>query len=72
MLSKWPPIAMVMCKYVAVKGTTTNSNCNVTVLYFQRDTTTISNVQIKKSFKPTSIPKSYGLNLLPKSSEKTL
>jgi len=36
--------------------------------------TTISDVQIKKSFKPASIglPKNYGLKFLPKNSGKTL
>jgi len=42
--------------YCAVKGAP-NSNCNVQVSSFQSDLTTISNEKIKKSFKPTSIPK---------------
>ena len=45
-----------MCKYLSLKGLP-NSNYNVLVLYFQRDTTTISNKQIKESFKSTSMPK---------------
>ena len=58
-----------MCKYYAFKGASSSncdvkfpalkeaadSNFNVQVLSFQSDPTTISNVQIKKSFKPTSI-----------------
>jgi len=60
-----------MCKYYAFKEAP-NSNCNVHVAYFKRGFTTITNVQIKKSFKPTSIPKNCGLKLLPNSSENTL
>jgi len=69
MLSKGPQTAIVMCKYYAFKRAPSsnrdvkfpaskeaaNSNFNVEVLSFQSDPTTISNVQIKKSFKPTSI-----------------
>ena len=40
-----------------------NSNFNVQVLNFQRGPTTISSVQIKKSFKPTSIPKKLWDNI---------
>ena len=47
--------AIVMCKYYAVKGAP-NGNCDVQVLSFQSDPTTTSNEQIRKSFKPTSIP----------------
>jgi len=83
---KGPLEVIVMCKYYAFKGAT-NSNCNVyvlcfqrgsnsnfivQVLNFQRDPTTISNVQIKKNFKPTSIPENCELKFLSKSCEKTL
>jgi len=56
MIPQVPQTAIVMCKYLPLKGLP-NSNCNVLVLYFQRGHTTISYKQIKKSFKPTSIPK---------------
>jgi len=56
MLSNGTKTAIVMCKYLSLKGLP-YSNYNVLVLYFQRDTTTISNKQIKESFKPTSMPK---------------
>ena len=61
--------------YLDFKGAP-NSNCNVQVPFFQRDTLTafvmckyilpkrptiISNTQIKKSFKPTSISKIKGV-----------
>jgi len=42
------------------------------VLYFQRCPTTISNAQITKSFKPTSIPKKLWVKISSKSSEQTL
>jgi len=56
MLAKGTQTAVVMCKYYAFKGAP-NSNCNVEVPFFQSDPTTISNEQIKKNFKSTSIPK---------------
>jgi len=68
-----------MCKYLALKGTTnSNYNvqelcfwkgpkqqlyCVSRLLYFQRGFTTISNVQIKKSFKRTSIPKTLWVKI---------
>jgi len=86
LLAKGPPTAIIICNYLAFKGAP-NSNFNVQVPCFQRvlssnfemqvpcfqsDPTTISNEEIKKSFKPTSIRKNCGLKFLPKSSEKPL
>jgi len=86
LLSKRSPTPIVMYKHLAFKGPPTvivmseclafkvapNSNFNVQVPSFQKDSTTISNERMNKSFNPTSIPKSCGLKLLPKMSEKTL
>jgi len=53
---KGAPTPTLMCEYVDFKGTH-NSNCNVYVLCFLRSLTTISNVQMKKIFQPTSTTK---------------